>query len=64
MKPIDIDLLFSSGALQGLEATHKHYSAMNKAIEFWTVYREYRRFHGVRYALRRALHIAVQGSPF
>ena len=37
---------------------------MSKAIEFVTVYRQYRRFHGIRYALRRAWHIAVQGSPF
>jgi hypothetical protein len=37
---------------------------MSKAIEFIAVYRDYRRFHGITYALRRAWHIAVQGSPF
>lgn len=34
------------------------------ASEFFAVYRQYRRFHGRLYALRRAWHIAVQGSPF
>lgn len=37
---------------------------MSRAIEFVTVYRTYRRFHTIRYSLRRAWHIAVQGSPF
>lgn len=33
-------------------------------IEFFKVYRLYRRVHTARYALRRAWHIAIQGSPF
>ena len=39
-------------------------SIVSMASEFFAVYRQYRRFHGRLYALRRAWHIAVQGSPF
>jgi hypothetical protein len=37
---------------------------MKTAVEFVNVYRQYRRMHPRAYALRRAWHIAVQGSPF
>ena len=39
-------------------------SAATTLGDFISIYRTYRRFHGVRYAIRRAWHIAVQGSPF
>lgn len=32
--------------------------------EFITVFRLYRRHHGVRYSLRTAWNIAVRGWPF
>lgn len=32
--------------------------------EFILVFRLYRRHHPIRYALKRAWHIAIQGAPF
>jgi hypothetical protein len=32
--------------------------------EFITVFRLYRKRHGIVYALRRAWHITIQGAPF
>jgi hypothetical protein len=37
---------------------------MSKTFEFVNVFRQYRRYHGTRYALRSAWRIAVQGLPF
>jgi len=37
---------------------------MNTIRELVAVYRLYRRHHSMAYAIRRAWHIAVQGSPF
>lgn len=37
---------------------------MSRIREFIDVYRLYRRVHSRRYALQRAWHIAIQGSPF
>lgn len=38
--------------------------AMTTLREFFAVYRLYRRHHPMAYAIKRAWHIAVQGSPF
>lgn len=37
---------------------------MNTLREFHAIYRSYRRFHGMRYALRRAFDGAFRSIPF
>ena len=35
-----------------------------RCITAWEVYRDYRGFHGKRYAFRIAVQIAFKGAPF
>ena len=59
---LNIEQLFKSGAIEAPQ--RRIPAALVKAADFWQVFRQYKRWHGTRYALQRAYHIVYQGADF